>query len=248
MDQTCRDCNESKPWGDFYRSKKHTSGRDTLCKDCAKARISPERYEKRKEYWRAYGQAKYWAEHPGLQLVPWQLVVDGKKICKSCQESKPVDDFWKDPHTSSGRFRDCKVCARPKKKAYEQKRKQDPDYAAKRKEYAREWATIQRRKRGVEPRTLKTGAYAYGRKENARIPIPQELREAVLQFVQRQDEGWGTVAIRAGYVKDNRVDTTAPQRKLGLKPDSGKYQETATVEVLGRIAQSIYREPAEFGI
>lgn len=122
----CKACGETKPVDNFYVAYTRKSGivhYQPKCKECVKAEAKiknaqPEAIERRKEEWakikadpeahkEVIEQAKQWRrEHGVKEFVP--AVVDGKRKCTICGETKPVDEFYKTPSGNPGSR--CKEC------------------------------------------------------------------------------------------------------------------------------------------
>lgn len=56
--QICRECQQTLPWGAFYKHPRMVSGRDTICKECVKERVRENRSAKA-DYYRAYDRKRY---------------------------------------------------------------------------------------------------------------------------------------------------------------------------------------------
>ncbi len=59
------------------------------------------------------------------------------KVCRACQRTLPLDDFYRNPKNSDGRHHECKACRRDYQASY---RQTEAGRAADRRQYARDRA------------------------------------------------------------------------------------------------------------
>ena len=114
----CSKCNEILPVGNFRENLKIKSGLHSYCVDCC---IIPKKVREPK------------IVIPKIKGVKPPRIVDGKCVCKTCQLTLPVDDFYK---YKSGTIRlNCKKCVLEGQK---KNREINPKHGRYR-EYQKEW-------------------------------------------------------------------------------------------------------------
>lgn len=101
MDKVCRDCGETKPITEFYKSRLNAGGYAPRCKPC---------YMKQ--------QAGY-RKKPPRQATP-----EGTKRCWSCKTIKPDAAFSKNADFHDGLNRTCRECNNARASAYHKKNRQ----------------------------------------------------------------------------------------------------------------------------
>jgi prophage antirepressor-like protein/very-short-patch-repair endonuclease len=99
--RVCATCKKSKDLEDFHRSNYQNLGRDYSCKNCRNMK-SKIKNEKRRE----------------------TLTEITEKICKTCEETKDIEHFWKGVCYKDGYCSNCKICeVEYRKKIQDEKRK-----------------------------------------------------------------------------------------------------------------------------
>jgi len=109
----CAICNAEKAINEFHRASR--GGWMSVCKKCDHQRRNIPRHEK---------ILKRRAEKE-------ELLARGLKVCKSCKETKTVDEFYASPQCFGGCRGECIVCVRKKSVVHWHK----PETVAARKEY-----------------------------------------------------------------------------------------------------------------
>jgi hypothetical protein len=102
--KTCSKCGEDKPLDGFYASKTTKDGLKADCKTCHAAAVR----ERRRATKAGTFVSSRVAFDPG----------SGKKYCPACGETKAVDQFSKNSHSSSGLGGVCRSCAYVTHKAW----------------------------------------------------------------------------------------------------------------------------------
>ena len=95
--KTCSKCMESKSLDDFTLHRKMKDGRRSDCRSCVNTQQ----------------RARRLAADPKRQRAI-ALLAEGKKNCRRCGETKPLDDFYSRPFSEQrdGREGRCKECAK----------------------------------------------------------------------------------------------------------------------------------------
>ena len=84
MTKTCKDCGESKPLSDFYKTRKYYR---SYCKPCHKMRSTEERKGKDVNKWRTI-KSKY-----GLTREGWDDLWDSQQgMCKICNTAMTTEE------------------------------------------------------------------------------------------------------------------------------------------------------------
>jgi len=100
MMKTCTNCNQVKELEHFSLDKKNKFGRCNTCKVCFNTRLK----EKRDLYKLLNPVPRIRAEktnHP---------IIDGKRLCRLCNETKPIEQYNINKRTMSGYVTECKDC------------------------------------------------------------------------------------------------------------------------------------------
>jgi hypothetical protein len=98
--KTCTKCNQVKELKDFGIDKNSKFGRASKCKFCNNALIK----EKRDLY-------KLLNPVPRLRAVRTSHpIIDGKKLCRLCNETKPIEQYNINKRMISGYHTECKYC------------------------------------------------------------------------------------------------------------------------------------------
>jgi hypothetical protein len=100
MSKICSKCREEKPFSEFFRSKKHSSGRKSWCKLCCRnyyeenrepSREAGKRWyasNKQKQKEACHKRYKYNTEN-GLNILGWLLSMYGDTPCMDCDVAFP---------------------------------------------------------------------------------------------------------------------------------------------------------------
>lgn len=97
----CARCKKLKLVSDFYRNRSRKDGLQHTCKQCRKA-----------------FKAGYYRN-----VETQRQVVAGKKVCRTCGEMKPLDEYLRQPTNRDGRRSDCKACSIARRREYELRRR-----------------------------------------------------------------------------------------------------------------------------
>ena len=99
----CTACGETKPLGEFRKSRNSLTGLMQPCKQCSSKQTSA--YQQRVKAQRKAGAL------PKVDISqPWG--------CTQCGETKPMHEFMRQQHTKSGFAQPCRDCSAKRAKAY----------------------------------------------------------------------------------------------------------------------------------
>lgn len=108
--KTCTKCGETKPLKEFSPHKFTRDGRNSQCKACSNAeqRARAARRIRQCERCKQRKQSTCFPAHSRecSACAPPQ----GFKRCGKCSETKPFEEFYKDPEGRHGRGSKCKLC------------------------------------------------------------------------------------------------------------------------------------------
>lgn len=90
--KVCNTCEEDKSLDEFPRDSAKKDGRRNQCSLCRSMKRYPEKHQMNSYRKRTH------------------VVVDGKKLCSLCKETKPVEEFYNSTKTATGYSYTCKVC------------------------------------------------------------------------------------------------------------------------------------------
>lgn len=101
--KTCADCGETLPTSRFYREKEQSDGRCAICKSCT--------------FGRELGELQ--------RMAPCQEM-RGLRRCRMCQETKPLEDFYRRRQMPFGRGYRCSACSKKRREELRRQRRRPP--------------------------------------------------------------------------------------------------------------------------
>lgn len=138
----CPRCGDTKPLTDFHKNKSTRSGVQGYCKACA--------YLIQQEYLERNAELVALRRTQAL-LEP--VGIDKTKLCRGCQQEKPLLEFYAHRSTKDKRATYCKVCAKVKDR---ERRAQDHEGY---KQYLREWREMNREQQKRSMRNWRLKVY-----------------------------------------------------------------------------------------
>lgn len=137
--KTCSKCHQEKPIEAFHRANNQSSGYRSACKECLKKQ-RPKRpprpliqlsmlkicnvcaIEKSiSDFEKGVAKCKVCRNEQRYKRVKWQVEsgdIPTTRICRICQQEKPIEQFYKSRLAPNGYSRECKACNDTRKRAW----------------------------------------------------------------------------------------------------------------------------------
>ena len=200
----CSKCNEILPVGNFRENLKIKSGLHSYCVDCC---IIPKKVREPK------------IVIPKIKGVKPPRIVDGECICRTCQLTLPVDDFYK---YKSGTVKiDCKKCVLEGQK---KNREINPKHGRYR-EYQKEW----RKNKRDESKVIR---------EEKKLILQQE-KEKELELLKIQKENIRLENLENKRLEKIRITEEKRLERIRIKEEYLKSDEYKEYQILQKEKQRL---------